>query len=325
MATKLHHYVPQFYLEGFADLKNPINTWVYEKGREGPRSQGIKGTAAEGYYYSLETPEGGKDDAIERELLSRVETKAAPIIGRWRQARKPEIHPEDIEAVAPFLATCWVRSPRMRQDINEAMILLARRILEQFTQDETLIDDFLREHPNFGASKQELQEAAKAGQDPTRILLKASKNLLIGLSFLMTDELWPFLAERKWSILEAARSVEFITSDSPLSVFELTRRGTAIIGVGIGRPGAELTLPLTPCRALRLSLKEKKVWRRISSGETREINRRIACQAERYVYASRNSKRIIAVVKKFEHTRNRQRIDPAFIEAMARKMLSKTS
>src|SRR4029450_6551460 len=128
-------------------------------------------------------------------------------------------------------------------------------------------------------SKQGLREAAEAGQDPSRISLTAKKNILIGLPFLMTDELVPCFLGKKWSILEAAKGVEFISCDTPLSIFELTPRGTSIIGPGTGRPGAQLTLPLSPSRALRLSLCDV-VWKSLLSAKTQEINRRVACQAE---------------------------------------------
>ena len=111
MTATLQHYVPQFYLEGFADPEQPTSIWVYEKGKDQPRSQGIKGTAAETHYYSLTKPDGTKDDLLEREVLSRTETGAAPVIQRWRSERRPQITLDDVKALAPFLAVCFVRSP----------------------------------------------------------------------------------------------------------------------------------------------------------------------------------------------------------------------
>jgi len=320
MPTKLQHYVPQFYLEGFADPERPTNVWVYEKGSGKPRSQGIKGTAAETHYYSLNQAGGVKDDTLEREVLSRVETKAAPILLKWRTERRPTISKEDVCAVTPFLATCWVRSPRMRGDVEQWWTAIAKVIIQEGLEDDRLIDDFLKAHPESRDSKDELREALRVAQDPTRISIKPNKNLLVGQSFLMTDDIVPYLIRRNWAILEAPSDIDLVTSDSPLSVFELTSRGRALIGVGIGNPGAELTLSISPRRALRLALRERKLWRRIGRSEATEINRRIVCQAERYVYASRKSKKIHEVVQEFASTIGRPRIDPSFARNLSKKV-----
>ncbi len=53
MDAKQQHYVPQFYLEGFADPAQPNSIWVYDRDTGDLRLQGIRNTAVEGHYYSL--------------------------------------------------------------------------------------------------------------------------------------------------------------------------------------------------------------------------------------------------------------------------------
>lgn len=318
MPAKLQHYVPRFYLEEFADPEKSTNIWVYQKGEEEPRSQGIKGTAAETHYYAFEGPEGEKDQRLEQAVLGTHESMAAPVIRRWLKERRPAATEDDLRALTPFLATLHVRSPRMREDSGEMFATMARQMAKESVSDESKAAEFLREHPDLNCNLDQLREAVEAAQDPNRIKINVNRNLLICLPFLITNDIAPFIAGRIASLLIAPNEIDFVTSDSPLSVFRLDADGTALVGVGIGQPRADLTLPLSPRLALRLSLSEIRPRRHLSVAETREINRRTACQAARYVYAHRRSKRIERLVQEFSFTLKEPRVDSARIAGMLR-------
>ena len=141
--------------------------------------------------------------------------------------------------------------------------------------------------------------------------ITTNRNVLISQPFAYVDEVVPYIVQRRWTIFAAPEEIDFITSDCPLSVFRLGPDGRALIGAGIGLPEAELTLPICPRRALRLSLTENEPYRRLSVDEVQECNRRTSAQATRYVYASRAAKTIQAVVEEFAFNRGAPRIDPA--------------
>src|SRR3972149_6577246 len=75
---KRHHYLPQFYLEGFCrdDL-----LWVYDRDEKEYRQQTPQNTAVQKYYYSFENDNGERDAEVEG-LLSLVETYTKPIIDK---------------------------------------------------------------------------------------------------------------------------------------------------------------------------------------------------------------------------------------------------
>ena len=58
---KRHHYVPQFYLNGFIDLNNPPFIWVYDKQENKVFKVKAENIAYEKHYYTFDLPDGGKD------------------------------------------------------------------------------------------------------------------------------------------------------------------------------------------------------------------------------------------------------------------------
>ena len=81
--NKRQHFLPQFYLKGFAPKKslesgNP-EIWLYSKELEEVKRKGIKNTAQKPHYYSWLNDEGERDHSKDSEL-SRLENFVAPII-----------------------------------------------------------------------------------------------------------------------------------------------------------------------------------------------------------------------------------------------------
>jgi len=74
---KRQHYVPSFYLDFFASGDGTF--WVYDKEGDLPRKQTAINTAVESFFYSVDTPEGEKNNYIEEEL-SKIESTARPIL-----------------------------------------------------------------------------------------------------------------------------------------------------------------------------------------------------------------------------------------------------
>ena len=116
MASKRHHYVPEFYLRYF--VKNPPTFWVYDKAApDSPKQLTPINTAVEGHFYSLSTP-SGKDDSIEKSL-SALETSTKPILDRLQDSRAVPTA-EERHLLAQFLALAYTRVPRTIAAVTEA-------------------------------------------------------------------------------------------------------------------------------------------------------------------------------------------------------------
>jgi hypothetical protein len=314
---KLHHYVPRFYLKGFADPERPQSVWVYEKGVDAPRSQGIANTAAESYYYSITTPAGEREHRLETKFLAPIESAATPIIERLRSEPRPTLGETDIQPLAAFLSAAYARSPFSRATSEKLFLGLAAASTSRTMRNAQAVQNFLDDNPDIPHSVDEIQRLASEIGDPSKWELRLRKDAAVAVQFLFVADIYPYFMNKHWSVLEASGDPEFISGDSPLSVFVLDPRGRALVGVGIGRPNAEIVLPISPLRALRLTHRPQRDRQRVAARVVSDINRRIVYQTQRYVYASRSSKSIGNFVSKWFAQRQELRLDPVAMAAYA--------
>jgi hypothetical protein len=323
---KLHHYVPRFYLAGFADRDQPNTIWVYENGAVQPRRQGIVNTAAETYYYTITLPSGEKEHFLESKFLAPIESAAGPVIDQLRSAPKAIVAPHHVEPLASFLTALYARSPRARKSVEQLFLGAATAITKKTMQRDPEIRRFLDANPGIPMTVEDVRQLVSEIDDPTKWELSLKKDLLVGLQFLGLSAFYPYFADKHFSLLTCSGDPEFITCDSPLSVFALDPRGRALVGAGIGLRNVEIVLPLSPRRALRLTYTAHPPRQRVSDRVVRDINRRIVYQARQYVYASRRSKRLATFVSEWFNKREEPTLDPrAMREFAARLVRARTS
>jgi hypothetical protein len=308
MTRNLQHYVQRFYLEAFVDAARPTNIWVYDKHTGLIRSQGIRNTAAESLYYSLENPDGSKNNMLDRQVVDKLENGGVPILRRWRAEEPPAILESDLKDMAWYIALSYVRSPRARKDIQDLMAVGKRLDLLEMAESDMILEEIIKETADPDVTKEKLREAFLAAQDPNRITITLSGNAVVASPFLMADRIAPPLVLMHWSILEAPAGTDFVACDSPVSVCLFDDDGHALVGVGIGHAGVEITFPINPRFALRLSWDQGKGYRRLTKRATWHINRRMAAQALRYVYAARRSKRLNTIVRDMAAREPRRRV-----------------
>ena len=94
-----------------------------------------------------------------------------------------------------------------------------------------------------------------------------------------------------WTFLTSEKKQPFLTNDNPVFFFE---------GLGIGKHQSEITFPISGTIALwatwRTNLAEGYVAAKDAA--TREINRRIASAATRYVYYSIQAPWVVSLINK---------------------------
>ena len=179
------------------------------------------------------------------------------------------------------------------------------------------VQRFLDENPDIPHSVDEIQRLAAEIGDPTKWELRLRKDAAVAVQFLFVAELYPYFMDKHWSVLEGSGDPEFISGDSPLSVFVLDPDGRALVGVGIGQPHVEMVLPISPLRALRLTYRPQRDHQRVSARVVADVNRRTVYQAHRFAYASRSSKSITEFVSKWFARRQELTLDPVAMAAYA--------
>lgn len=102
---KRQHYLPRFYLDGFA--KEGLVA-VYDRDKNEVRRQQPKDTAVIGHFYTMEDAEGRRRFEVEA-LLSEYEGKASPVIKKL--ATKDTITADERTDLAIFMALGAMRTP----------------------------------------------------------------------------------------------------------------------------------------------------------------------------------------------------------------------
>jgi hypothetical protein len=102
----------------------------------------------------------------------------------------------------------------------------------------------------------------------------------------------------EWTTCEGPEDGTFLTGDTPVCPF--TRWGPNQVGFGGGfaNPNTEVTFPLNDRACLFLTHWNKPAWLPMKASWVREINRRTAHIAERYVIVPHRSPAIDALVEK---------------------------
>jgi hypothetical protein len=113
---KRHHFLPRFYLEGFA--RDGVVA-VYDREADLVRVQQPLNTGVIGHFYTLEDSEGRKRFELEK-TLSEVEGKAAPAMRKL--AAREELTADERGDLAIFVALAGFRTP----DIVESLKLQHR-------------------------------------------------------------------------------------------------------------------------------------------------------------------------------------------------------
>lgn len=265
-----HHYVPQAYLRGFSDPSDTRMIWMYDKKESRFVRASIKSVAQEPAYYS-------EDD--ERQLNELVERPANVVLQRLR-AGDYSMPSSDRAALALYMATMIMRvphrrrkamelHPRVLQDtVNELAAQIAQWAQTEPTTDPELVSRRLAEleRARDRFAKEIPRELSDSVRNPW-----PTQNVLRCVSLM------------SWRILPATRDTGFfLTSDNPAFFFG---------GYGLGNRESELTFPLASDMALLASWQGAPSETLVVGGKpglvrqfVREVNRRVAFGAERFVF-----------------------------------------
>jgi len=110
-----HHFIPQFYLQGFVDPKNPPFVWIYRKDNGVIIKSSVKDTAVHSHYYSFKTKTGTRDSQTLEKLFSKLEGSTSTIFKKI--FNKESLSNEERSRFASFLALTLIRVPNFRENM----------------------------------------------------------------------------------------------------------------------------------------------------------------------------------------------------------------
>jgi len=275
------HYIPQYYLSGFASSENDM-VWVYEKGGSLKFQSQFKNIAHETNYYSPE---------VERYLANEIEDPANSVIKKIRDRK--QLTQSEKEKLAIYMVVMLKRVPQSKIRMKKAAPAVAQSLQQKWDKE---ISKLILENPSQTDLFEKRRAEIKANLD------KYSKNLpkdfwLELIPPERTPNIVKVIPEMTWLFLTCEKFPAFLTCDNPVFYFQ---------GIGVGKPESEITFPISSNIVLWATWKSdiQKGYSPIKNQAIKEINRRTATNATRFIYHARDEDWIPRFINKQEHQLN---------------------
>lgn len=255
-----HHYVPIYYLNGFAS-KPEGAIWVYDKQNHKFKSR-AKSVANVYDYYPEE---------LEKYLANDVEAPANAVLKKIRKLK--EITKEEKRLLAEYIVTMMKRVPKGKERTGALLPRAAEDLREEIDQEFNLLT---KKQPEKIRVLEKHRTAANAYLDKC-LNGPSEPHWWDNIPPMKTPDSVECLNGMTWRFLTYVERPAIIASDNPVFYFT---------DIGIGKPESELTFPLSSHMALwaswRTDLPEgffPTTWQVV-----KELNRRSACNATRFLY-----------------------------------------
>lgn len=225
--AKIQHYVPQFLLRNFSNGKKD-QVWVYDKSSNRSFPSHTKNIASENRFYDFEF--AGQSQSIEP-WLSALESDAKSVIDIIINSDSlATLTKQNRKILSDFLAIQFTRTKNFREEWSSFPQIIKAHLEKNGDQVSpgSQAEEFLRE---ISENESKLQTS--------EIVLNAPANY--GAIFL----------DKTWMLAAASANNPFLLGDSPIARQNLIQqpyRGN----LGLGCPGIEIYLPISPIRALAI-------------------------------------------------------------------------
>jgi len=291
---RLHHYLPRFYLEGFADpvlraQKGRSVIWVYEKGKPIRASTPTR-EAREHDFYALDV-DGARDFQIEH-WLGTIEQTVAPIIKRLENVRYV-LSQEERKWMALFVGTMHTRTPSGRDLMDNRVGPAVVRLMKEAANDMHEFASLCHRLDPVPDSGVDLEQARKdilegrvdaASEVPNFKLLGAIETGWIEAEIFQ---------ELDWQVVYSDGAELFLTSDHPVvaALWE-PNQGIARFHMGVNILGVDIGFPLSRTMWLRMKRGIEPGPCRIPELGVRLINKTAMLNAHRRAYAAESSPKL---------------------------------
>lgn len=274
-----HHYLPQFYLEGFKvepqKGKKP-HIWQIEKdGDQAFYSPAIEDTGCIRDYHTLDFTDEEPDHKAVEAQLSKLESEQATLVRAIRASKR--IEASQLEPLSAFISLMRYRVPSFADHVEKS---LRSVVLDSFK--------IMYQAGKFGTPPPELQELfdSKGIDEALQVSISNWKILSHMFEVGFAPESIGLLAEYNYHIYSAEEGSFFVTSDNPVALYHPNYDKIRPYGVGLAMKGVEITFPLTSDTLIRAGHNLEPGASTASCVEMEEFNRRTITMSERYIFAS---------------------------------------
>lgn len=272
------HYIPRYYLKGFVSSTDGI-IWTYEKNGRKIFKSNVGKTGCENEFYRPD---------IEAFLSNDIENPANAVIDKIRNREKLSDYDKII--LSTYMVAMLKRVPQGKIIINELAPNVAQETKDEF---DFQISELIRSYPE----KADLLEKKRKEIADTlnKYAIDPPKDFWLDLiNPSRTPNVIKLLQMMTWTFLTVDDYPAFLTCDNPIYYFPW---------MGMGQPNSEVTFPISSNIALLASWSRNIIdgYYPVKAQSAREVNRRTASNATRFVYHCRQEKWIHKFINKPNH------------------------
>lgn len=284
-----HHYIPRFYLAGFASLRPKPRLWVYEKGRD-PRKSTPKLEGCQRDFYTVE--QNGEKNFEFEEWLGNLEARVAPLIPDLVKNKREPNENERI-CLSVFMGTMFTRTPFGMLLGDKVFGPGTSKMLKRAASDP---DEFYKLYESIETGFPGKEAAEHVRQDVLAgkgEKLEEQRDFQLASMLHVGIDVAEVVCDMGWQFIHAPHNQTFITSDNPL-VSEVSEGWSREVHFrsGVNLPNARVWFPLTSqvCLLMRKGLTPGIAT--APAATIRSVNKRVMICADKVVYAGEFSKGI---------------------------------
>jgi len=258
-----HHYIPQYYLKGFADKTNTSQIWVYEKASEKVKFLPINNVAQACRYYSNEVEKN----------LANIEKEANKVLKKIRNLQL--ISSEEKIILSEYIATFRKRVPAAKKRYKKTIPQISDTIKQTI---DFKLNNLKRKNPD----KTDLIE--KRREEAYNYIEKIKNNPRNDIWWEIippykTPNIVKFTNKLNWTFLICDEPNIFLTNDNPIFIHE---------SIGIRNKYSELVFPISSNIILwATKWGEDRKFIESNNQIIKKMNRRIVFNATRFVFCSK--------------------------------------
>lgn len=297
-----HHFIPQFYLKGFADPQNPPFIWVYRKDSGDIIKSSVKDAAVHKHYYSFKSQVSGtRDSQTLEKWLGDIEASVSKIYRKI--INKQKINNLERSRFSTFLALTLTRVPNYRENmINKPTAQLMKRIQTISASSRRRFEIQMKQYEKDTGTKlsvpvEQLRQYILKGNYDIKV---TNPGYSLGFMVETAQDLAPIFHKMNWAFLEITNDKYFLTCDNPLYYTDPTHKPNSFYGVGLMNREIEVTLPLSKELALLATWKGLTGYHTATKKIRDTINGRTIISAQNFVFAPEKSIKISRTVKRFK-------------------------
>lgn len=274
-----HHYLPQFYLEGFKILPQKgkkSHIWQIEKGgKQRHCSPAIEDTGCIRDYHSLDHNEGEPDHKTIELLLSYIEGKQANLVRCITDSKN--IDSSQIGELAEFISLLRYRVPAFASHVETSLRKIVLDTLKIMCQSG-----------KFGTPPVALRKMFDTNGIDGTLNIKISnwkivqQMLEVGLS----SESIELLSQLHYQIYYTEEPDAFVTSDNPVALYHPNYDKIKSYGVVLAIKGVEVTLPLSSNILIVAGFHLEPGVYLANHAQVIEFNRRTITMSENYIFSN---------------------------------------